>query len=70
MNEEFPRFKPGQRVICVTADGERVEMVALSGREPGQDFPIVWVCTLDEWEHYELEADPMPWPARYTEVAP
>lgn len=55
----------GDRVEATTASGERVLMRALGPPTRGRDFPIVWVCTEQEFSRYEEagdEADGIPWP--------
>ena len=55
----------GDLVEVTTAGGEHVLMRALSGPQPGDRFPIVWVVAVDEWSPAEpgSEArDALPWP--------
>lgn len=55
----------GDRVTVRTAFGDQLERVALTSIEMGRDFPVVWVCSPEEWDARE-EADPpvgLPWPA-------
>jgi hypothetical protein len=56
----------GSRVVVRTAFDTRVERRALSGVEPGVDFPVVWVCTEEEWAAANQGDSPPegdPWPA-------
>jgi len=56
----------GQAVVVRTATGESLAKRAVSGVEPGHDFPIVWVCREEEWQSAEAERrepDAVPWPA-------
>ena len=57
-------IKRGDSVTVRTAFGDRLERVALSTVEMGRDFPVVWVCTQEEWDARD-EAGPegLPWPA-------
>jgi bifunctional DNA-binding transcriptional regulator/antitoxin component of YhaV-PrlF toxin-antitoxin module len=55
----------GDRVEVTTADGEHVVMRAIGSPEQGRDFPILWVCTEDEYERAQGagdEPDGLPWP--------
>jgi hypothetical protein len=60
-------IKPGDHVITVNVRGERKAKVALSEVETaGHDFPVIWVCSEDEWEAARITGgDPegVPWPA-------
>lgn len=58
-------IRVGDRVEVTTADGEQVVMRALGGPMQGRDFPVVWVCTEDEYMRAERdkdEPDGLPWP--------
>ena len=60
------QIKRGDAVTVRTAFGDLLERVALTGVEMGRDFPVVWVCSRDEWEAGKTEADQpegLPWPA-------
>ena len=62
----------GSRVLVRTAFDELVERRALSGVEAGVDFPVVWVCTEEEWavvERGETSAEGDPWPAEDVSLA-
>ncbi len=59
-------IKPGSRVLARSAFDAMLERRATTGVVAGVDFPVVWVCTEQEWEAAvsegtEPEADP--WPA-------
>jgi hypothetical protein len=59
-------IKRGDAVTVRTAFGDLLERVALTGVEMGRDFPVVWVCSRDEWEAGTTETDKpegLPWPA-------
>lgn len=64
----------GSLVDATTAGGERVVLRALGGPVKGRDFPVVWVCTEEEWQRSEREgneADGLPWPLdAVTELEP
>jgi hypothetical protein len=57
-----------------TASGERVPMRALGSPKRGRDFPVVWVCTEQEYQRAQSahdEADGIPWPLdAVTEMEP
>ncbi len=55
----------GDRVIARSWAGE-FERCAITGVVAGYDFPVVWICTADEWDAAKAEQrDPvgLPWPA-------
>lgn len=54
----------GDSVIVRTAHGTRVPTVAMSGIERGRDFPIIWVCTPEDFarDGFERSASWRPWP--------
>jgi hypothetical protein len=40
--------------------------------QPGYDFPVVWVCSEEEWQaaHAEgREPEGLPWPAKHVQLA-
>lgn len=60
------KIQPGSRVLVRTAFDDKVERRAVTGVEPGIDFPVVWVCTEEEWKAAQLSGSPAegdPWPA-------
>lgn len=55
----------GTIVEAVTASGETLAMRALGGPIQGHDFPVLWVCTEQEWARSAAahdDADGLPWP--------
>lgn len=54
----------GQVVTVDTASGDEIEMVALGAITAGIDFPIVRVCTPDDWASGVGDDESIPWPAR------
>ena len=65
-------IQAGTRVLVRTAFDDLIEWRALSGIEPGIDFPVVWVCTEEEWAEAQqagaqVEGDP--WPAEDVSLA-
>ncbi|HEX9774228.1 MAG TPA: hypothetical protein VGB83_01420 [Actinomycetota bacterium] len=58
---------PGEIVVAINAFGERHPRRALTGIESeGHDFPVVWLCSEEEWQDALREGrDPegIPWPA-------
>jgi len=55
----------GDPVEVTTAYDERLVMRALTGPQPGVDFPVVWVCTEEEYARATSvgdEPDSLPWP--------
>ena len=55
----------GTLLEVTTARGDRVLMRATSAAMRGRDFPVVWVCTPDEFQRSETdgtEPDAIPWP--------
>ena len=59
-------IEPGSRVLARSAFDELLERRAVTGVQPGHDFPVVWVCSEEEWQaaHDEgREPEGLPWPA-------
>lgn len=59
-------IEPGSRIEARTADNRTIQRRALSGVVDGLDFPVVWLCTDEEWEAAQRDGrDPnvVPWPA-------
>jgi hypothetical protein len=55
----------GDRVTARSWAGE-FERRAITGVVKGRDFPVVWICTSEEWEAAKAEhREPvgLPWPA-------
>lgn len=54
----------GTLVEAVTASGKTVHMRALGEPTEGRDFPVVWVCTEEEFTQDEDrdEVQGIPWP--------
>jgi hypothetical protein len=60
------KLEPGTHVLTRTAFGTTVEQVCVTGVVMGQDFPVVWVCSVEEWEeatHDGRDPKAIPWPA-------
>lgn len=65
-------IQPGSTVSVRAANGTILERRAITGPVPGDDFRVVWVCPLDEWEGAQAEGrepDGIPWPAEDVKVA-
>jgi hypothetical protein len=55
----------GSEIEGRTACGEWIKLVALGAPTQGRDFPIVWVCTPEEYaaaKAEDREPDGLPWP--------
>lgn len=55
----------GTILEATTASGSTVLVRALDKPIRGRDFPVVWVCTPEEWDRAVLtaeEPDGLPWP--------
>jgi hypothetical protein len=55
----------GTLVEAVTATGERVRLRAVGRPTRGRDFPVVWVCTEEEFQEADQGGRPakgLPWP--------
>lgn len=55
----------GDVLEATTASGVVEHLRALGAPSRGHDFPVVWVCTEDEWRRSQSagdEADGLPWP--------
>jgi hypothetical protein len=58
-------IEPGMVLEARTAGGEEIQVRALGRPMKGRDFPIVWVCTEEEYQRAQesaSEADGIPWP--------
>ena len=65
-------IEPGSRVLARSAFDELLERRAITGVQPGHDFPVVWVCSEEEWQgaHSEgREPEGLPWPAKHVQLA-
>lgn len=61
----------GDRLLVTTAGGETVPVRALTGQEPGDRFPVVWVATEADWQTAEeLGEKPhgIPWPIEAIQI--
>jgi hypothetical protein len=59
------QIERGTRLEATTASGDVVVVRALDRPTRGRDFPVVWVCTEEEYERAERadeEPDGLPWP--------
>ena len=57
---------PGTPVLAKTAEGHELPRRAVTEIIEGEDFPVVWITTDDEWEAAEAQArrpEAWPWPA-------
>lgn len=64
-------IRAGALLDCETAGGGHVHMVALGSVVQGQDFPVVWVCTEEEFsrsQQTEDEPNGLPWPLASVQV--
>jgi hypothetical protein len=55
----------GSEIEVRTASGQRLPMRALGKPTRGRDFPVVWVCTEEEFQRSARagdDADGIPWP--------
>lgn len=62
-------LKQGDHIEVTDALGRVFEKRALSGVEANGKFPVVWACSVAEWEaaareDREPEPEPFPWPVR------
>ena len=58
-------IEPGTLLEATTATGDTVLLRAIHRPEKGRDFPVVWVCTQEEYERAQAsgdEPDGIPWP--------
>ena len=56
----------GAHTLVTTADGQTLERRAVTDVIEGEDFPVVWITTEQEWEAATAEGrrpDAWPWPA-------
>ena len=65
-------IEPGSRVLARSAFDELLERRAVTGVQPGHDFPVVWVCSEEEWQAargVDREPQGLPWPAEDVRLA-
>jgi hypothetical protein len=65
-------IEPGSRVLARSAFDELLERRAVTGVQPGHDFPVVWVCSEEEWQGAQSEGrhpEGLPWPAEDVRLA-
>lgn len=65
-------FKPGDEIRVLNAFGDVLPMVAVTAAEPGRDFPVVWVCSPDEYQRAQgadEEPEAIPWPLSAVRIA-
>jgi len=65
-------IKPGSRVLARSAFDELLERRAVTGVQPGYDFPVVWVCSEEEWQGAQSEGrepEGLAWPADDVQLA-
>lgn len=55
-------IEAGMLVEAMTASGTTVRMRATGQPVQGRDFPVVWVCTEEEWDAAPGEIAGIPWP--------
>ena len=58
-------IEEGSRLEAVTASGELVQMRAIGAPVRGRDFPVVWVCTEQEYNRAQANGGhpkAIPWP--------
>lgn len=58
------RIMPGTKVRVLTASGTWLLRIAVTERVEGGDFPVVWVCTEEEWcKGQDIRKNhALPWP--------
>jgi hypothetical protein len=59
-------IEPGSKVIARSAFDELLERRAVTGVQPGHNFPVVSVCPEEEWQGAQAEGrepEGLPWPA-------
>ncbi|WP_066914364.1 hypothetical protein [Mycobacterium interjectum] len=59
------KIERGDLLDVTTASGAIVRMRAMNVPVQGRDFPVVWVCTEQEWDRAtasDEEPDGIPWP--------
>lgn len=58
-------IEPGSVLDVTTASGDTIRMRAIGAPKRGRDFPVVWVCTEEEYARSQAkgdEPDGIPWP--------
>jgi hypothetical protein len=65
-------IEPGSRVVARSAFDVLLERRAVTGVQPGHNFPVVWVCPEEEWQGAQAEGrepEGLPWPAEDVQLA-
>jgi hypothetical protein len=65
-------IEPGSKVLARSAFDELLERRAVTAVQPGHDFPVVWVCSEEEWQRAAAEGrepEGLPWPAEDVQLA-
>lgn len=67
------QLREGDHIEVTDALGRVFRKRALSDVEEGGRFPVVWACSLEEWDAAtsdgtEPEPEPFPWPLRSVRV--
>ena len=60
------------QVMALTADNQELPRRAVTEVVDGADFPVVWICTEEEWNAARDEGrrpEAWPWPAEDVRVA-
>lgn len=63
-------IRAGAPVVVTTASGDKLSMRALGAPRRGRDFPVVWVCSQEEYMAAEPPDVPrgIPWPLTDVEL--
>lgn len=62
-------IKPGDEVRALTATQQWIPLRATSAVTQGVDFPVVWLCSDEDWENVqEGDRAAIPWPAEAVEI--
>lgn len=63
-------IKTGDVLTVTTASGATAQMRATSEPMQGRDFPVVWVCTEEEYARLRHDQDRqgIPWPLNAVKV--
>jgi len=71
-HDDVMKIEAGTYLLVTTASGEKVRMRAMGHPVRGRDFPVVWVCTDEEYDQLVqggVEPQGIPWPVEAVEVA-
>jgi hypothetical protein len=66
--DQHMEIREGTFLLVTTASGAQVAMRALGSPVRGRDFPVVWVCTIEDYDLPDHLRHAIPWPLEAIEI--